>query len=204
MSWRSELQKNENERSLFRWTDGRDLWRLKTGLAAQRWGNTYYKYNFSPVDLSSGRVENEVLADRKQPTDMPSTKSHVSYCAARAHRRDEMAAEGTSSTTGRALSSRFLSLLLTAAIVTTCPTPLPFCSPFSLSLSLSLSLSDQVWCIAKCDCVYCTYYATNSRRATAAPKLSASFMRVFNMNCRLSLCSGWATGSLNLGSEFTK
>ena len=48
------------------------------------------------------------------------------------------------------LSSRFLSLLLTAAIVPTRPTPLLLCSP------LPLSLSDQVWCIQRCDCVNCT------------------------------------------------
>ena len=47
-------------------------------------------------------------------------------------------------------SSRFLSLLLTAAIVPTRPTPLLLCSP------LPLSLSDQVWCIQRCDCVNCT------------------------------------------------
>ena len=47
-------------------------------------------------------------------------------------------------------SSRFLSLLLTAAIVPTHPTPLLLCSP------LPLSLSDQVWCIQRCDCVNCT------------------------------------------------
>ena len=47
-------------------------------------------------------------------------------------------------------SSRFLSLLLTAAIVPTRPTPLLLCSP------LPLSLSDQVWCIQKCDCMNCT------------------------------------------------
>ena len=42
------------------------------------------KYTFSPVVLSSERGEKEVLADSKQPTATPSTKSHVSYCAARA------------------------------------------------------------------------------------------------------------------------
>ena len=47
-------------------------------------------------------------------------------------------------------SSRFLSLLLTAAIVPTRPTPLLLCSP------LPLSLSDQVWCIQRCDCMNCT------------------------------------------------
>ena len=65
-------------------------------------------------------------------------------------------------------SSRFLSLLLTAAIVPTRPTPPLLCSPYCLSLS------DQDWCIQICDCVNCTQYATNSRRATAAPRLSAS------------------------------
>ena len=52
------------------------------------------------VKLSSERGEKEVLADSNQPTAPPSTKSHVSYCAARARRREKMAAEGTSSTTG--------------------------------------------------------------------------------------------------------
>ena len=58
------------------------------------------KYTFSPAELSSERGEKEVLADSNQPTAPPSTKSHVSYCAARARRREKMAAEGTSSTTG--------------------------------------------------------------------------------------------------------
>ena len=58
------------------------------------------KYTFSPAELSSERGEKEVLADSNQPTAPPSTKSHVSYCAACARRREKMAAEGTSSTTG--------------------------------------------------------------------------------------------------------
>ena len=58
------------------------------------------KYTFSPAELSSERGEKEVLADGNQPTAPPSTKSHVSYCAACACRREKMAAEGTSSTTG--------------------------------------------------------------------------------------------------------
>ena len=57
------------------------------------------KYTFSPAKLSSERGEKEVLADSNQPTAPPSTKSHVSYCAARARRREKMAAEGTSSMT---------------------------------------------------------------------------------------------------------
>ena len=57
-------------------------------------------YTFSPAELSSERGEKEVLADSNQPTAPPSTKSHVSYCAARARRREKMAAESTSSTTG--------------------------------------------------------------------------------------------------------
>ena len=57
-------------------------------------------YTFSPAELSSERGEKEVLADSNQPTAPPSTKSHVSYCAARARRGEKMAAEGTSSTTG--------------------------------------------------------------------------------------------------------
>ena len=58
------------------------------------------KYTFSPAELSSERGEKEVLADSNQPTAPPSMKSHVSYCAARAGRREKMAAEGTSNTTG--------------------------------------------------------------------------------------------------------
>ena len=58
------------------------------------------KYTFSPAELSSERGEKEVLADSNQSTAPPSTKSHVSYCAACARRREKMAAEGTSSTTG--------------------------------------------------------------------------------------------------------
>ena len=58
------------------------------------------KYTFSPAELSSERGEKEVLADSNQPTAPPSTKSHVSYCAAHARRREKMAAEGTSSTMG--------------------------------------------------------------------------------------------------------
>ena len=60
----------------------------------------FVTYTFSPAELSSERGEKEVLADSNQPTAPPSTKSHVSYCAARARRREKMAAEGTSSTTG--------------------------------------------------------------------------------------------------------
>ena len=51
---------------------------------------------------------------------------------------------------------------------------------------LSLSLSHQVWCIQRCDCVKCTYYATNSRRATAASKLSASSLWIFPMTYSFS------------------
>ena len=133
------------------------------------------KYTFSPAELSSERGEKEVLADSKQPAAPPSTKSHVSYCAARARRREKMAAEGTSSTLGRSLLQ---SVLVSAVDSCHCPHPShpsPALLP-SVSLSLSLSLSDQVWCIQRCDSVnnYCTWYATNSRRAIAAPRLSAS------------------------------
>ena len=65
-----------------------------------RYGLLIRKYTFSPAELSSEREEKEVLADSKQPMAPPSTKSHVSYCAASARRREKMAAEGTSSTTG--------------------------------------------------------------------------------------------------------
>ena len=60
-------------------------------------------YQCLPAELSSERGEKEVLADSNQPTAPPSTKSHVRYCAARARRREKMAAEGTSSTTGWSL-----------------------------------------------------------------------------------------------------
>ena len=71
---------------------------LRSSLWASCW--VAIKYTFSPAELSSERGEKEVLADSNQPTAPPSTKSHVSYCAARARRREKMAAEGTSSTTG--------------------------------------------------------------------------------------------------------
>ena len=90
------------------------------------------KFTFSPAELSSERGEKEVLADSNLPTAPPSTKSHVSYCAARARRREKMAAEGTSSTTGWSLLQ---SVLVSAAIVPTRPTPLLLCSPLPLSLS---------------------------------------------------------------------
>ena len=96
----------------------------------QRWE----KYSFSPAKMSSEREEKEVLADSKQPTASPSTKSHATYCAERARRREKMAA-----VKDERFSSRFLSLLLTAAIIPICPTPLLLCSP--------LTHSDQVWCI---------------------------------------------------------
>ena len=76
----------------------RHLRRFSTRRALDHHGKG--KYTFSPAELSSERREKEVLADSKQPTAPPSTKSHVSYCAARVRRREKMAAEGTSSTTG--------------------------------------------------------------------------------------------------------
>ena len=94
--------------------------------------------------------EKEVLADSNQPTAPPSTKLHVSYCAARARRREKWRPKVHQARRDDRFSSRFLSLLLTAAIVPTHPTPLLLCSP------LPLSLSDQVWCIQRCDCVNCT------------------------------------------------
>ena len=97
------------------------------------------KYTFSPAELSSERGEKEVLADSNQPTAPPSTKSHVSYCAARARRRKWRLKVHQARRDDR-FSSQFLSLLLTAAIVPTRPTPLLLCSPLpppppSLSLS---------------------------------------------------------------------
>ena len=98
---------------------------------------TRNKYTFSPAELSSERGEKEVLADSNQPTAPPSTKSHVSCCAARARRREKMAAEGTSSTTGRSLLQ---SVLVSAVDSCHCPHPshpstalLPI-APLSLSL----------------------------------------------------------------------
>ena len=82
-------------------------------------------YTFSPAELSSERGEKEVLADSNQPTAPPSTKSHVSYCAARARRREKMAAEaqgeGTSSTTGWSL----LQSVLVSQAVDSCHCPHP-------------------------------------------------------------------------------
>ena len=92
------------------------------------------KYTFSPAELSSERGEKEVLADSNQPTAPPSTKSHVSYCATRARRRKWRPKVHQAQWDDR-FSSRFLSLLLTAAIVLTRPTPLLLCSPLPLSLS---------------------------------------------------------------------
>ena len=109
------------------------------------------KYTFSPAELSSERGEKEVLADSNQPTAPPSTKSHVSYCAARTRRREKMAAEGTSSTTGRSLLQ---SVLVSAVDSCHCPHP---SHPSTAMLPIApLSLSDQVWCIQRCDCVNCT------------------------------------------------
>ena len=70
---------------------------------AQRKQNYNKKYTFSPAELSSERGEKEVLADSNQRKVPPWTKSHVSYCAACARRREKMAAGGTSSTTGWSL-----------------------------------------------------------------------------------------------------
>ena len=130
------------------------------------------KYTFSPAELSSEREEKEVLAEGRQPTAPPSMKSHVSYCAARALRREKMEAEGTSSTTGRSLLHSVL-----VAAVDSCHCPHPFhpstaLLPIaSLSLSLSLTMFDAFKNVIVLNCAYC---ATNSRRATAAPRLSAS------------------------------
>ena len=116
------------------------------------------KYTFSPAELSSERGEKE-LADSKQPTAPPSTKSHVSYCAARARRREKMAAEGTSSTTGRSL----LQSVLVSAVDS--------CHPSQHSTALlpiapppPPSLSDQVWCIQRCDCVNWGYSQNGAGR----------------------------------------
>ena len=89
---------------------------------------TYDKpYTFSPVELSSERGEKEVLADsnslwrrQQQPMAPLSTKSYVSYCPAHACRREKIAAEGTSSTTGRALLQP---LLVSAVDSCHCPYP---------------------------------------------------------------------------------
>ena len=99
------------------------------------------KYTFSPAELSSEREEKEVLADSKQPTAPPSTKSHVSYCTARVAEERKWRSKVHQARRDDRFSSRFLSLLLTAAIVPTHPIPLLLCSPLPLSLSLSLSLS---------------------------------------------------------------
>ena len=97
----------------------------------------FEKYTFSPAELSSERGEKEVLADSKQPTAPPSSKSHVSYCAARVAEERKWRPKVHQARRDDRFSSRFLSLLLTAAIVPTRPTPLLLCSPLPLSLSLS-------------------------------------------------------------------
>ena len=132
---------------------------LKSSLIAEKRKNSHTalyplsllkrKYTFSPAELSSERGEKEVLADSNQPTAPPSTKSHVSYCAARARRREKMAG-GTSSTTGWSLLQ---SVLVSAVDSCHCPHP---SHPSTALHPIALSLSDQVWCIQRCDCVNCT------------------------------------------------
>ena len=101
------------------------------------------KYTFSPAELSSERGEKEVLADSNQPTAPPSRKSHVSYCAARARQREKMAAEGTSSTTGRSLLQSVLVSAVDSCMPLSPPIPPLYCSaPHCLSLSLSLTRFD--------------------------------------------------------------
>ena len=92
------------------------------------------KYTFLPAELSSERGEREVLADSKQPTAPPSTKSHVSYCTARLAEERKWRPKVHQARRDDRFSSRFLSLLLTAAIVPTRPTPLLLRSPLPLSL----------------------------------------------------------------------
>ena len=108
------------------------------------------KYTFSPAELSSERGEKEVFADSKQPT-APSSTSRTWATAQRALAEErQWRLKVHQARRDDRFSSLFLSLLLTAAIVPTRPTPLLLCSP------LPLSLSDQVWCIQRCDCVNCT------------------------------------------------
>ena len=76
---------------------------------------------------------------RQQTTLPPSTKSHVSYCAARARRREKMAAEGTSSTTGRSFLQS-----VHVSVVDSCHCPHPSHPSTALLPIASLSLSDQV------------------------------------------------------------
>ena len=92
-------------------------------------------YTFSPAELSSERGEKEVLADSNQPTAPPSTKSHMSYCAARASQREKIAAEGTSSTTGWSLLQ---SVLVSAVDSCHCPHP---SHPSTALLPIARSLS---------------------------------------------------------------
>ena len=75
------------------------------------------KYTFSLAELFKRERRKEVLADGKQPTAPSSTKSHVSYCAARARRREKMAPKVHQARRDDCFSSRLLSLLLTAATV---------------------------------------------------------------------------------------
>ena len=90
------------------------------------------KYTFSPAELSGERGEKEVLVDSKQPTVLPSSNSHVSYCAVRARRIADLVVNSMSIYTAchRALLNFFLPIA--------CPSFCPFSVSFPLSLSLSL------------------------------------------------------------------
>ena len=75
------------------------------------------KCTFSPGELSSERGEKEVLADSKHPMTPPSTKSHVSYCTACVAEERKWRPKVHQARRDDRFSSRFSSLLLTAAIV---------------------------------------------------------------------------------------
>ena len=156
------------------------------------------KYTCLPAELSSEIGERKFSPTAHSPTAPPSTKSHVSCCEVHAHRGARKWHPKVHSAGDRTnvLQSMPVSAV-TTALVPTRPIPLLLCSP------LQLSIFDQIRCIqtCKCDCVHCTQYATNFRRATLVPKFSASYMWDFPYNLKVFLCSGWATGSLNLGSK---
>ena len=149
-----------------------------------------WKYTFLPAELSSERGEKEVLADSNQPTAPPSTKSHVSYCAARARRREKMAAEGTSSTTGWSLLQ---SVLVSAVDSCHCPHP---SHPLYCSAPHCPSLSPTRFDAFKDVIVWIVHNMLPIlSEQTAAPRLSASL-------CGFSL---WLVGFpvFRLGDWFT-
>ena len=98
-------------------------------------------------------------------------------------------------------SSRFLSLLLTAAIVPTRPTPLLLCSPLPLSLSPSPTRFD-----AFKDVIVSIVHNMLPSLGEQPRHLGYRpvYVGFFPMTFRFPRVLGWATGSLNLDSKLTK